>query len=806
MTEAAKTACRTVEILGKKYDVKCLSERCRFFKAVFEADPEAEIPTLPFDCREHIKYFMKALDSPEDTIICHMFSDFLSLCYLAAFYGAEDLLWSLFKWIRSTLAEMPLQKATILKDARDMDLPRLASDFRHVEVASLSEVCKEGKRRLDKFQVLIYDFFDGGCEEVFDWQGLCGTGPDGERLSFDVYWIEDSDFWADYVVDRLTNFMNCLMDPDVRTACDALEDPACAGIEVDFHVPSDEFCSLNRGQKVFLRPCYRAIWGEMRDFRTVRKRCDLNGSPGLGKSVFAIYLLYQLANDPSKRQIIYVREDWGHFVAEFDESDGKWKCTDYGSRSSDLKLMMRSTPFIVVDGLDDAGHAYPEPVEVPGNSSRVFPTWFVIGSPKCHSPKKTGHNPNVGRIRQWYLPLWKPDEFTNLMKLCTEFKTVPDFRTFVGRRDEEMNKWGILPDMKRTQVFGLNPRSVLFETDTAIVRLCDALTDAPKIRETFGFGYTTTIDPTNPCHRLVFLEPHTNMRSATPIPITQFVLEQICRIVGKPKLDKLRNQVRKLVPEVGTVPNDQSVFGGLYERLGHMVFKVEGQRRFQIQELGHDGRERVSDSMELSLVPWRADSMNFNPRTWKTMPISKGVYYQPTVRSNCANLDSFALTKWKVFHKGTESVHSGVIAFQMTVGARHWIGHGPVAREEFVAFVNRALAISGARQEGGDVLVQGPEAKVQDDEFVMETEANEVVGTGAESGDESAPWLMFVVPNTADFVGMRLTEGLAAGEAFCEALTKVRFFVMELPVDEDNQLQGRDPDKADKKELYRSDQ
>jgi hypothetical protein len=82
----------------------------------------------------------------------------------------------------------------------------------------------------------------------------------------------------------------------------------------DFHVPDDEFiefCSLSSGQTVFIRESYKILTDWILEPPAHQTR--VNGTPGIGKSVLGIYLIYRLAKE--KRSGLYglFPVELGHF-------------------------------------------------------------------------------------------------------------------------------------------------------------------------------------------------------------------------------------------------------------------------------------------------------------------------------------------------------------------------------------------------------------------------------------------------------------------------------------------------------------
>jgi hypothetical protein len=772
-----------VRIGDVEYNAKCVSERSLFFRAVLAANGGADIPVVPFNCMKHFNHFMKALTSPKLSIECEKFSEFMSMCYLAAYYDARGFLTSLCSWLASTLADMAVQRATIIRYVVGLDLPRLRRGRIYSSESVLSTFAlqmSEGQNRVDHFDRLISDFFRRFSSEEdqpdFNWEGLCDDGTDQSRLRFTVSLISTkAAFWNDdNVCDKLTLFMNYLTTLKIET--DRTQLPTT----VDFQIPLDHLCSVKRGQKVFVRQCYKDIWDLMQKHAKAGRRCDLTGTPGLGKSVFGIYLLYQLANSDPKRPIVLCSSSWGHFVAEY---DGEWRCKEYDDEYSDVHTDVTICPYVIIDGLDPVYHRIPT-IRVKELPSKI---WFVIGSPKCHVPRATGHNQNEGKVREWYLPLWDQKEFNSFMNEAVNLKEVGDFTEFVDTHGEIMRKFGILPSMKRTEVFGLNPRNVFFNTAAALRNLNKVLSVKADIRKCFASSRDVEVGPTDACHRIVLLKPNEKLENATPIPATAFIFRLVCDVLAQDGIEALREMIRSM-RNWGAELDDRSMFGGLYERLCHEVLKAKGNEEFLIEELGRDGKERVGDLMRISLRPWTEELPGrFSARALRLLKIVTGRYYWPTGGSSLPCLDSFAHTGWDTVETkegGARHSYNGMIGFQMTLAKSHWVAFGKAARAEFVNFVSQAMngfaeradqGTEGTNEQGG-VTDEDEDGEEMDAEAETEGDIlpNEQRGTG-----EREPWFIFVVPEMKDFVGLKIQKTIDA--EFRAALGKVRFFVMEVP-------------------------
>jgi hypothetical protein len=198
--------------------------------------------------------------------------------------------------------------------------------------------------------------------------------------------------------------------------------------------------------------------------------------------------------------------------------------------------------------------------------------------------------------------------------------------------------------------------------------------------------------------------------------------------------------------------------------------------------------------------------VRFNALNFHELTIKAKRYYWPTdsgMKLPC--LDSVALTEWTTVsetkgdgRKEDEVPHKGMIGFQMTVAPKHSVASGPEGKAAFVDFVEKAGLNAGFVGGGGyeDGAVEERDegededgVRGQEDE---ETEGDILPGSqrGSNQWDGKEPWFMFVVPNMNAFEKATIPRKVPNDEAFRAALTKARFFVMELPIS------PRRPDKG----------
>jgi hypothetical protein len=197
----------------------------------------------------------------------------------------------------------------------------------------------------------------------------------------------------------------------------------------------------------------------------------VNGSPGIGKSVFGIYFLYCLVKGKVTDSIVYSRDGFGTFLA-VRMDDENWKCVEYVGSDKRLKTRARIVnPYVIVDRKIEPGQEFDK---IPMSHCEARSV-IVISSPKT---KLKEFGKQVVSYEERYLSLWEDTEFSAYMKACYNWDISPDFSD-IWRQGavEAMRQLRITKEMKRTDVFGFHPRSVCSNPDEALYDLPEALSD-----------------------------------------------------------------------------------------------------------------------------------------------------------------------------------------------------------------------------------------------------------------------------------------------------------------------------------------
>ncbi|CAK4611648.1 unnamed protein product [Aphanomyces euteiches] len=156
-------------------------------------------------------------------------------------------------------------------------------------------------------------------------------------------------------------------------------------------------------EKVFVRQCYRDIFDLFLDkIAGGRSFFGISGTPGIGKSLFFVYILYRLAHDPlspfkPKRICYQVKDTFLLFDME------EYSVRLIASAAVPILLDDLSTlSLYVIDGQDST----------PLNSTCVT---LFIASPQSSTYQHYERHKNAV---EWFFPVWTLDELHQCRKVC----------------------------------------------------------------------------------------------------------------------------------------------------------------------------------------------------------------------------------------------------------------------------------------------------------------------------------------------------------------------------------------------------
>jgi hypothetical protein len=584
-----------------------------------------------------------------------------------------------------------------------------------------------GFGRLDSWRKLLEYSLYSNFRQPLDYSAVCEAADRSYDYTFKIRAVAYRNLgyfpYADNGANKITSFLRFIGSRtfDLGTVC-------------DFRVPFNYFCSLLKGQPVFVRECYGTLAAII--LARVEKgaaRCDVNGTPGIGKSVFAICLLSVLARMDELTTLVYSHKEWGTFVACRDITDGGWNCTGYYPGTTKITQVVKGRSVVVIDGIIKE-YDFPKLSRANGSDTPQI----VIGSPQVHLTKHARTLRKTGQLPWWFLPLWKTNEFNSMLEKCYGMSEKANFEG-LGIRHDLFLSLGIGPKFSRVAIFGRNPRSVCSNPAGALEALYDAL--IPKnVRDLFmTAGEPKLKDGNIRCHRLVYFEPDSGLESAIPVIGSPFIRDQVMNILSKMTIEETRAAALEAFQKHN---GHGSYFGMSFESYGHKAIPGGVEKYYWIQELDVGSSSGGRDEN----VPFISDGQLFFG-DWcghekfgggiAQLALANGVYCRPE-SSNFPCMDSLARTKWRVVGLDGRVVGNfeGLIAFQFTIKKDHDAISGDGGAAQFRAFLEQ-------KKKG-----------------------------------EGVPWFVFVLANKCQ---LQVFEALIS-EVDKNLLNQVRMFAMILPL------------------------
>jgi len=381
-----------------------------------------------------------------------------------------------------------------------------------------------------------------------------------------------------------------------------------------FPYPPDEI------KKLYVRKCYQDVFNSLLDHVNVgSKLFAISGTPGIGKSLFFIYILHHLMNDfgsktlPLKpNRIVYHRaSDYTCFDLE------KQTGVELGRKDA-KSLVQQQDTFYIVDGRTSQPH----------DSSCVV---LFISSP-CSKFYKDFVNKKTAK--EWYFPVWTLEELEICQRYC-----YPDLSI-------EMLK-------ERHRIFGGVARFVFYKDNSIRVPTImeETLADVDAVKGVRNIGNPTRIFETS--HTLLHIRVSSDgLYHFTHVDIaSEYVGEQLW-------IRYAAQMITNLQEMFGGSPNEISRH--LFEIYGHMVFSAGGRTlRCKCLESNDDA---VTD---FTLYTLNSQRITFGKDRIPTAQDLEGKYYEPTDDNNFPAIDSLS----------TQGM------FQFTVGAEHPIRGVQVLRK-----------------------------------------------------------------------------------------------------------------------------
>jgi hypothetical protein len=284
----------------------------------------------------------------------------------------------------------------------------------------------------------------------------------------------------------------------------------------------------------------------------------LSSSPGMGKSVFGIIFVLFIANaisisNPNNQEIDKNKysdffpelalnpseETKGYvivfyhktarvecLVVQFDFSTNVWECIYEG----EVYPFSRSFPgykyFFILDSTTFINII---------NFSCFDGVIILIGSPKSVMPLTDLNKPSIGNYDCFYFPLWEDFEFEIFLN---HFHFPNSFEILKINNDLDIISRMGLEDLKKTEVFGNNPR-ILSRTSAYDVKFClNFLTTALRNRtftdcvRRLSLGDLEDENIDYAIHQMFFMKPTDNYKDFRIVPASNYILCLINRYIN----------------------------------------------------------------------------------------------------------------------------------------------------------------------------------------------------------------------------------------------------------------------------------
>ncbi|OAJ36810.1 hypothetical protein, variant 4 [Batrachochytrium dendrobatidis JEL423] len=364
-------------------------------------------------------------------------------------------------------------------------------------------------------------------------------------------------------------------------------------------------------QKLYVRECYKDVFELLlKHISPSMESFAISGTPGIGKSLFFVYILYRLMDDFAEKtlslkpnRIVY-------------QMGSTYKCFDLQqqlvTRTTEFdaeELVWKQDTFYVIDGRTS------EPLA----SSCIV---LFISSPRSEWYKEFVKQKMA---KEWYFPVWTLDELQTCRLHC-----------YPGLKIEMLQE--------RHRICGGVARFV-FHNDYSIPvpkKMLSALADVNAAVGVKYVGETTDIFPAS--HTLLQIlvgdDEFGNTYQFTDLDVaSEYVGEQLWQLRSSQMITNLQEMF-------GGAPNEISRH--LFEIYGHVVFST-GRKTLKCRCL-EDGK-----ATKITLDALNSQRTTFGKNTIPTAAALNGNYYEPTDDDNFPAIDSLS--------------QQGM--FQFTVAAEH---------------------------------------------------------------------------------------------------------------------------------------
>eukprot|EP00804_Cyclotella_cryptica_P009190 CCRYP_003240-RB/>CCRYP_003240-RB protein AED:0.12 eAED:0.27 QI:82/0/0/1/0/0/2/0/567 len=380
--------------------------------------------------------------------------------------------------------------------------------------------------------------------------------------------------------------------------------------EADEWISFGEECipliSLNR---LYIRECYVKIASSILQVSGIHKAI-IFGTPGIGKSLFLIYLLWRLVKE--RKRVLFL---YGSCPIYYDGNGGVFQCSSDRLPLDDDYSFWNDTLWCLFDAKDKKDFHL---MQLPSHRS----TFIVSTSPRREMVNdfKKPPAPQV-----FYMPIWTEDELETIAPLFPEAK----------------DKW-----RERFTFLGGIPRFVLEETEeTATEILEEACNDCSLDDCIKKIGINSSItERSKVIHSLI------HMTSTDPFtkPIVQYASAKAMDIIVHKHNLQDKQKMQRLLASCEGNPLTAALRGYIFEQ--HAIELLEKGGSFTCRKLV-GGNSRTPPSVEPLLIP---------PST--KIIVEKVSTEQPPKQLHVPKTKNYA---------GIDAWIPGIGAFQMTVSKKH---------------------------------------------------------------------------------------------------------------------------------------
>ena len=362
--------------------------------------------------------------------------------------------------------------------------------------------------------------------------------------------------------------------------------------------PNDVFLPYpqTKIKKLYVRKCYEDVF-ELLLKHIKMESFAVSGTPGIGKSLFFVYILYRLMKDFEEKTLSLRPNRIVYQVGSTYECfDLQQQIVSSATKVDAEKWVRKQDTFYVIDGRRS------EPLL----SSCVV---LFISSPRSQQYKEFVKQKMA---KEWYFPVWTSEELESCRSQC-----YPDLRNSILQ--------------ERHRVCGGVARFV-FHKDYSIPvpkKMKSALNDTNAVRGVKYVGETTDIFP----------ESH----SLLQILVGDDEFGNAYQFIGLDVASKYVGEQLWILHSAQMITNLQEMFGGSPNEISRHLFEIYGHTVFSIG--GRTLKCRCLEDAtvtEITLDALNSQRVSFGKNSIPTAAELIGSYYEPTDEDNFPAVDSLS--------------------------------------------------------------------------------------------------------------------------------------------------------------------